>query len=176
MQTEWRSGGAPVIGAVRGGGVAAGLGLTDEPTWRSALAFREERTRRRRRMRAILLIGSMFSFGILQVWLSTQAAEYGSRVSQLTREASRLEEELMVARAQLAGRQLYGDLLGPAERGGFEPGAQRRVLWVPESAPVAELSLWRQMTHELERGSKLILDEALAQDRRPEASARAGRR
>ena len=103
----------------------------DHPTWRGSVSLREERGRNRRRLRVIGLIGAFFCYGLMQVWLATQVAERGSHVSQLQREVSRLEEDLAVSKAQLAGRQIYGQLLEPAQRSGFAPGAQFRVLRMP---------------------------------------------
>ena len=147
----------------------------DHSTWRGSVSMREERGRNRRRLRVIALIGAFFGYGLMQVWLATQVAERGSHVSQLQRDVSRLEEDLAVSKSKLAGRQIYGELLVPAQRSGFAPGAQFRVLRMPGDQPRAEASLFSRMTAELQRGSKLFLPEAIAQDLWPGGRGRAHR-
>lgn len=143
--------------------------------WGGSIAMREERGRNRRRLRAAALVTLVFCYGLFQVWMATKVAERGSRVSQLQREVSRLEENLALDKSRLASRQIYGRLLEPARLDGFGPGAQRRVLVLPPEQSPAQPGLWQQMTAELQRGSKLLLPEALAQDLWPEGRVRAGR-
>jgi hypothetical protein len=132
--------------------------------WKGAAGLRVERGRIRRRFRTTALVGAVFFFALLQVRLSTEVAERGSRISRLQADLKRMEVDLAVARANLASRQIYGELIGPAQEGGFTTGGLRRTISVELAAPEPQADLMGRMRSDLSRGARLLLPEALAQD------------
>lgn len=132
----------------------------------TARAFRENRGRFRRRLRLLLFVGGLCGYGMLRIWMTTEVAACGTRVSALERENRKLSTDLTVARAKLDQRRMYGPLLVPAERLGYGTRAEYRFLPVMQEPPVtAPPPLWAQMGAELRASSRLIISEALAQDR-----------
>jgi hypothetical protein len=133
----------------------------------SARAFREDRGRTRRRLGLLLFVAGLCGYGMLRIWMSTEVAACGSRVSFLERENRKLSTDLTVARAMLDQRRMYGAVMIPAEKLGFGTQGERLVLHVMQSRPAPPPPpLWAQMGTELRATSRLILSEALAQDRR----------
>ncbi len=151
------------------------LGTAGPHRWGGAAGLREERGRVRRRLKAALLVGVVFGYGLVQVWISTEAAERASRVDQLGSEIKRLEVDLTVNGARLASRRIYGELVAPAESRGFGPAAEYRGIVLRQKADQTGPGIWGDMAEELHRGSQLILPEALAQDLWAEGRGR-GRR
>lgn len=150
----------------------AGDGVREGYSLAVAAGIREERWRLRRRMRRLLLVGIVFSYGLLQVWMGAEAARRGTRVSTLHAEIKALEVDLTVARARLESRQIYGELMTSASDQGFGTASERRTLELLVDTP-PELGVWDQVSAELHRGSRFILREALARD--AEGRARADR-
>ncbi len=150
---------------------------TDEGAylWRGSVALRAERTARHRRMRSVVLVLAVFAYALLQIRISTEIAERGSRVTQLSREMARLQEEIKIARARLDRVQIYPDLLEPAQAAGFAPGGTHRVIWSSEESQAAEADLWAEVRGELKRGTDVLLPQAIAREIRPPERGRAQR-
>jgi hypothetical protein len=148
------------------GDVVDRTGARHAPRADSAQAFRDDRGRFRSRLRATLFVGALCAFGLARVWLSTEVASQGSRVTGLRERNKILSTDLTVAQSKLNLRRMYGALLVPAERAGFTAVVGRRTVQVaaPDAAPVA--SAWTQLGAEMRRGSQLVLTEAYAQERR----------
>lgn len=133
----------------------------------SARAFREDRGRFRRRLGLVLFVAGCCSYGMLRIRMSNEVRACGSRLSFLEREHRKLTTDLTVGRAELDQRRMYGAIMVPGEKLGFGTQGERRFLQVAQAqtAPPPP-PLWAQMGSELRASSRLILSEALAQDRR----------
>ncbi len=145
---------------------ARGQGREPAPWPGARRGFREERGRLHRRLRLGLLVVGLCAYGLGKIWLSTEVACCGSRITELSGENQRLATDLTVALNQLEQRRTYGSLLIPAERAGFGTAGEVRVLAVAETPAPPAPRLWAQVESEIRSGSRLILSEALAQDRR----------
>jgi hypothetical protein len=132
----------------------------------SSNAFREDRGRFRQRLRIVLLVVACCAFGMVRIWLSTEAATQGSRITGLLAENKMLANDLTVDRARLDQRRMYGALLVPAERAGFCAATERHTLRVESSPAAPAPGLWAQLGDEMRRGSQLVMTTAFAQGRR----------
>jgi hypothetical protein len=142
----------------------------------SRRAFREDRGRVRRRLGFALVVAVFCGCGMLRIWMSTETAACGSRISSLKGENQRLGTDLTVARSQLDQRRMYGALMVPAEKLGYGTRGERRLLPVEPDPPAPPAPpLWAQMGTELRASSRLILSEALAQDRKAGGRSRGAR-
>lgn len=136
----------------------------EQHRWGGARGLREERSRARRRLKWAALIGAGFVYCLLQVRVTTEVASIGSRISNRQAEVKRLEVDLAVARTELAQRQIFGQLIAPAQLQGFGPGGEYRTIPVTQWASQEPAGVWRQLEGELQRGAELLLPAALAQE------------
>ena len=142
----------------------------------STRGFREARGRFRRRLGFALFVVGLCAYGMVRVRMSAEVAACGGRVSGLGQENRKLSTDLTVARAKLDQRRMYGALMLPAEKLGFGTQGERRLLRVaPDQSAPPPPPLWAQMGSELRASSRLILSEALAQDRRTGGRSRGAR-
>lgn len=128
--------------------------------------FREERGRLRRRLQLMLLVAGVCAYGMAKVWISTEVACCGGRITELSGENQRLTTDLTVLRTTLEQRCMYASLLVPAEQAGFGSAAEYRTVAVAGVPAPPAPRLWAQVESEFRSGSRLILSEAMAQDRR----------
>jgi len=135
-------------------------------------SFREDRGRMRRRVRLGLCVLGLCGYGLARIWLSTEVAACGSRVTALQEQNDQLSNDLAVSRATLGKRSGYDLLMGPAEALGFGTSAERRIIRFAPEVPVAVPDLWAQVGTELRAGTRLIWSEALAQDPRSGSRSR----
>jgi hypothetical protein len=117
-------------------------------------------------MRAVLLVGALCAFGLARIWLSTEVSSQGSRLTGLRDRNKLLRTDLTVAQSRLDLRRMYGALLVPAERAGFASAVGRRTVQVEAPASAAAPGAWSQLSAEMRHGSRLVLPEAFAQERR----------
>jgi hypothetical protein len=148
------------------GGVMGRRGALCPDRADSARAFRDDRGRFRARLRAASLVGALCAFGFARIWLSTEVASRGSRLTDLREENKILSTDLTVAQSKLNVRRMYGALLVPAERAGFAATVERRTLQVEAPGVGPAPGAWSQLGDELRRSSQLVLTEAFAQGRR----------
>lgn len=132
----------------------------------SARAFRDDRGQFHKRVRAVCFVAALFAYGLGRIWLSTEVASQGSRITGLRDRNKILSTDLTVAQSKLDERRMYGSLLVPAERAGFASAVDRRTLRVEAPGADPAPGMWSQLGDEMRRGSQLVLTEAVAQGRR----------
>jgi hypothetical protein len=122
----------------------------------SAKGFREDRGRHRRRMRAILLVGSLCVIGLVHVYLATEVASRRSRLTGLRERYKILSTDLTVAQSKLDQRRMYGALLVPAERAGFASAVERHTVQVEAPVAAPAPSDLEQFGAEVRRSTDLV--------------------
>jgi len=103
----------------------------------------------------------LFAAGMARIWLSVAVADHASQVHQLEAEIAQLEVDLSIAADALEQRRAYAEVVSSARAAGFERGARTHLVPIPEAAPRPD-GMLEQIAEDLQRGSRLILAEALA--------------
>ncbi len=152
-------------------GLARGTGepweVRRSGTTEIARGFQEDRGRFRGRLQVALLVGALCALGVARIWLSTETASAGSRLTGLSERNKLLRTDLTVAQARLEERRMYGALLMPAERAGFAAAVERRTVKVETPVSASTPGVWSQLGDEMGQASRLVLtDAAFAQGRR----------
>lgn len=134
----------------------------DKRSWRPTGAGFE--TDRRRRTWFAIGAGVallLFAGGMGRIWLSVAVADHSSRVHQLEQQIEQLRVDLSIAADALAQQRAYAQVVSTAEEAGFGRAERTHLVPIPEPAPAAD-GVLDQIAVDLQRGSRLILAEALA--------------
>ena len=131
---------------------------------RHVAGFRQDRNRARNRI--FLLLGGVviFTACLAQVWLTTEVADRNCRVNRLEREVGMTAVGIEISQAQLSRRQIFGELHGAAEVVGLARGGPREEIAL-EFETLPDDGVLEQIAADIQRGSWLLLTEAVAQDR-----------
>lgn len=144
-------------------------GSTPRTMRQTALPFREERSRAKRKVLLGAGVAGLFVACLIQVWLTTHVAEATGRVNRMAQSVELTEIDLAIARAELSQRQVFSELSASAEKAGFRRDGRIEEVALggetPQRSPVIE-----QLAEDLVRGSFRLMSEARAQDLRPEES------
>ena len=119
-----------------------------------------------RRLRTLFGFGAwcallLFAAGMARIWLSVAVADHSSQVHRLEGEIAQLEVDLSIAADDLEQRRAYAEVISSAQEVGFGRGAHTHLVPIPEAVPRAD-GMLEQIAEDLQRGSRLILAEALA--------------
>ncbi len=112
--------------------------MTVNPPTGGARLFREDQKRRRRLLRAGVIVAWVFGVFMTQVWLSTEVKERQARVSQLDVTIGRLEVDLSALEGRMQKEQTFAELLDATESLGLSSDGVRQRVALParEIAPV----------------------------------------
>lgn len=146
----------------------------DNRSWRPrGGGFEADRRRRTWFSFGALCAVLLFVGGMGRIWLSVTVADHCSRVHQLEEQIAQLDVDLSIAADALEQQRAYAQVVSSAEEAGFGRGELTHLVPIPDAAPPQD-GMLEQIAGDLQRGSKLILAEALAGEQ-PWESERADR-
>lgn len=133
-------------------------------TQRTALGgFADDRQRFERRIGWGFLVGAVFVVALARVWITTAVSDQVSRVHHLERAIAQTEVDLSITTAELDERRIFAEIAPGAEAAGLGRLGTRHEVPLTESvAPVP--SPLGDLASDLERGSRLLIAEAVAAD------------
>lgn len=133
-------------------------------TQRTALGgFADDRQRLERRIGLSFMVAIVFVVALARVWLTTEVSDHVSRVHHLERAIAQVGVDLSIARSELDERRIFAEIAPGAEVAGLaRQGARHEVPITETPEPIA--SARADLASDLERGSRLLIAEAVAAD------------